>query len=66
MLRYVYTLSALGRVQRWLRLYGMAHLPGSTGPRLPLLTWRDSAVDDSPSTPERDDDVQDIDVGAVS
>jgi hypothetical protein len=31
-----------------------------------LLTWRDSAVDDSPSTPERDDDVQDIDVGAVS
>jgi hypothetical protein len=28
--------------------------------------WRDSAVDDWPSTPERDDDVQDIDAGAAA
>jgi hypothetical protein len=27
---------------------------------------RDSAIDDWPSAPERDDDVQDIDVGAVA
>ena len=28
--------------------------------------WRDSAVDDWPSTPERNDCPQDIDVGAVA
>ena len=28
--------------------------------------WRDSAVDDWPSTPERNDCLQDIDEGAVA